>query len=215
MPEKSAPPSPSPRAARLKSHERREAILDAATRLLLDGGLAQASTRRIAAAVGVSQPSLYAHFPTKEALSEALANRAFAALDRRMAMVRETKPERRLEALIRSYVAFALEEPAAYQIAFMVAHPGTPPTPEEMKEKPGYGAFSIFAGEIAALQAAGVVRDGDNATLAQTIWAGMHGLCALLLARPGFPWVAREALLAGHVALLTRGALADGTPPRA
>lgn len=42
---------------------------------------------------------------------------------------------------------------------------------------------------------------------AQVLWAGLHGLVALLIARPEFPWVDREKLIATHVAMLARGAL--------
>lgn len=192
----------------MKGAQRREAILDAATALLLEGGFEAATTRRIASAVGISQPSLYAHFPTKEALSEALATRAFTGLDQRMERVADVAADQRLEAIVRGYVSFALEEPGPYRVAFMLDHPGVPPTTAAMCEKPGYAAFSIFAAALADLQAAGVLRAGDTATLAQTVWAGMHGLCSLLLARPTFPWVDQSALIDAHLELLSRGACA-------
>jgi hypothetical protein len=43
--------------------------------------------------------------------------------------------------------------------------------------------------------------------MAQSIWAGMHGLVSLLIARPGFPWAEREALVAGHVRMLAAMAM--------
>lgn len=50
-----------------------EAILDAAERLLADGS--EASISAVAAAAGVSRVTLYAHFPTRPALLEAVAQR--------------------------------------------------------------------------------------------------------------------------------------------
>jgi TetR/AcrR family transcriptional regulator, mexCD-oprJ operon repressor len=50
-----------------------EAILDATERLLASGS--DASTSAIAAAAGVSRVTLYAHFPTRPALLEAVAER--------------------------------------------------------------------------------------------------------------------------------------------
>lgn len=50
-----------------------EAILDAAERLLASGS--DASTSAVAAAAGVSRVTLYAHFPTRPALLEAVAQR--------------------------------------------------------------------------------------------------------------------------------------------
>lgn len=59
-----------------------EKILDAAAALLARG--AAASTTAVATEAGVSRPTVYAHFPTREALIEAVAeravNRATAAL---------------------------------------------------------------------------------------------------------------------------------------
>jgi hypothetical protein len=39
----------------------------------------------------------------------------------------------------------------------------------------------------------------------QTLWAGLHGLVSLLIARAEFPWVERETLIAAHIAMLRRG----------
>ena len=64
---------------------RRTAILEAALELLADEGYAGASLRKVAARVGIAQPSLYHHFATKEELVEhviaAGAARMFGALD--------------------------------------------------------------------------------------------------------------------------------------
>jgi AcrR family transcriptional regulator len=52
--------------------ERREGtirkLLDAATRVLIEQGYAEASVQRICARAGVSQGALFRHFPTREAL---------------------------------------------------------------------------------------------------------------------------------------------------
>jgi hypothetical protein len=45
--------------------------------------------------------------------------------------------------------------------------------------------------------------------LTQSIWAGLHGLVSLLIARPDFPWVERETLIARHLEMLADGLLSD------
>jgi AcrR family transcriptional regulator len=52
----------------------RERIIEAATALLDADGLEAVSTRRLAAELGVRGPSLYHHFPTKDAILDAVAN---------------------------------------------------------------------------------------------------------------------------------------------
>jgi AcrR family transcriptional regulator len=68
---------------RATSERNAEAILDAAETLLARG--AAASTSAVAAEAGVSRPTVYAHYPTREALLEAVAERvvkrAVAAID--------------------------------------------------------------------------------------------------------------------------------------
>ena len=59
----------------------RGAIIDAALALIDAEGLAALSTRRLAAELGVSGPSLYNHFPTKEDLLEAVADSVIGRID--------------------------------------------------------------------------------------------------------------------------------------
>jgi AcrR family transcriptional regulator len=53
---------------RLSSEQRRAAIVDAAIQLFSERGFRGATTRELAAAVGVTEPVLYAHFETKRDL---------------------------------------------------------------------------------------------------------------------------------------------------
>jgi TetR/AcrR family transcriptional regulator len=53
-----------------------EEILIAAARLFAQKGFARTTTREIAAAVGLRQPSLFHYYPSKEAILEALLNRS-------------------------------------------------------------------------------------------------------------------------------------------
>ena len=45
----------------------------------------------------------------------------------------------------------------------------------------------------------------DLETASQSLWAAMHGLVSLLLARKGFPFVERQRLIDWHVAALLKG----------
>ena len=61
---------------RLAGAERREAILKAALPLFAARGAHGTTTRELAGAVGVTEPVLYRHFASKEALFEAVVTRA-------------------------------------------------------------------------------------------------------------------------------------------
>ena len=199
---------PHKRGRRLKGADRREEILDAASTLFITYGPSKTTTRQIADAAGISQPSLYAHFKTKEALSHALATRAFALLERRMDMVVSLNegPHAHLTNLIKGYIAFALEESAAYKIAFMVDLALADDHVHRLQKLVGLQAFAIFRDKIAILQSQNFIKSGSTDIMAQSIWAAMHGLCALLLARPLFPWASQEDLIASHTELIIRGA---------
>lgn len=65
-----------PRAARLPAPVRREQILDAAIDVFAQSGYRDAGTAVIAARLGVSEPTLFRHFPTKRALYLAAIDRS-------------------------------------------------------------------------------------------------------------------------------------------
>lgn len=59
-------------STRLSSQDRRSAILTAAIRLFSERGFRGVTTRELAAAIGVSEPVLYQHFPSKKDLYTAI-----------------------------------------------------------------------------------------------------------------------------------------------
>lgn len=202
----------SPRKPKGQGAERREEILDAALRLFSASDVHVVSTRQIAEAAGISQPALYAYFATKDDLIAELCVRAFATLRARMeaGKVDWTPTPAAFDKAMRIYIDFGLEQPDAYRVAFMVekSHDGS--FHARTGGRPmaaGIEAFQAFVALISNLHAAGLTADDDPLRLTQTLWAGLHGLTSLLIARPEFPWVEREALIAGHIAMLRRGAL--------
>lgn len=192
------------RKARGQGHERVEEILEAATALYAEGGYEFTTTRRIAARVGVSQTALYTHFADKDAILMAVCVRAFQDLEARLvaAEVAAGPRARVFEALLRGYLDFAFSVPTEYAITFMAPRPVAP-----SPERPAIGlhAFRRFRDQLAALIAEGHLRDGDPDTVAQAAWAALHGLAALLITLPRFPWVEKAALVDTLVEGLVRG----------
>lgn len=196
------------RKPRGHGHERVEEILAAAKALYAEGGHAGTTTRRIAERVGVSQTALYTHFPDKDAILTAVCDRAFQDLEARLVAAESAATEGRapgrgavFRALLEAYLGFALSVPVEYEIMFMA-----PRSPQGL----GLHAFHRFRGQVAALMAEGHLRPGDPDTVAQAVWASVHGLAALLITRPGFPWAGQEALTATLLDGLVRGYGAGG-----
>ena len=101
--------------ARLRRAERREQILDAATRAFATAGYGATSLDDLARAAGVSRVILYRHFDTKADLYR-------AALDRAQARLADAVPGPEFsEASIDRLMVAAANDPAAFRLLFQRA----------------------------------------------------------------------------------------------
>src|SRR3712207_9467667 len=84
--------------------ERRETLVDAATRVFADRGFHGTPTTEVAKAAGISQAYLFRLFPTKSELYVAAVDRCFArTLSTFKAAAEGVQPEEVLEALGSAY----------------------------------------------------------------------------------------------------------------
>lgn len=202
-----APPPPTTahggvRKAKGRGGERREEILEHAQRLFAAHGVHSVSTRQIAEAVGISQPTLYAYFPRKADIMEEVSARAFQKVSEMSARVRQEDGGDPLEASIRAYIDFGLAHPEAYRIAFMIEGLDDPClTPDDYRAK-SQAATRAFDGLRSVVADRLGHAHPEVEVASQSLWAAMHGLVSLLLARSGFPWVHRERLIDRHVCAL-------------
>lgn len=180
---------------------RREQILEQALALISEQGVHAVSTRKIAAAVGISQPSLYAFFPTRQALVAEVSRRAFSALSARMSdelLLAPTKAGQ-LRRLARAYIDFGLTHPDAYRVAFMIEGVGRAAgSQHDAALGAGLNAFRVLRSATAQSQGPGATDD-EIEIVAQSTWASLHGLVSLMIARPSFPWADRERLIETHI----------------
>ncbi len=207
------------RKARGSGHERVGEILEAARELFLQHGVESVSTRQIAARVGISQTALYVYFKNKGEMLDQLTEGAFRKLGEAMQDVskRNSDPVEFLRAWIPEYVRFGLKHPDEYRLTFLLRdgrHPGL--LPQEQRQTEGLTVFSNFRERLAAAQASGALRSptASPEALAQSLWAAMHGLVALLLAFSDFDWVKLDALVRVHTDLLLEGLVGMPDPPR-
>ena len=93
---------------RLPATERRDALLDAALELVLEGGTRAITMGTVAERCGVARPLVYKHFANKDELLRALHHREAAAIDRAIRHRVAAAPDG-FEQKFRAYVAGVIE----------------------------------------------------------------------------------------------------------
>ena len=177
-------------------------ILAAAGRLLAERGDEDAvSIRMIADAVGVTPPSIYLHFPDKDALIEAVCEERFKAFDDALEAAAATaaNPLDEMRARGRAYVRFALDNPEHYRVLFMTKHERAM-APHELvapdaDASAGARAFAHLVGVVTRAAAAGYIVTADPVVTAIHCWSQFHGIVSLLISEPGFPWPPVDGLV--------------------
>ncbi|MFT3660815.1 MAG: TetR/AcrR family transcriptional regulator [Gordonia sp. (in: high G+C Gram-positive bacteria)] len=101
-----APPLREPAFPLPAGHGRRDEILDAAARLFVERGYPGTGMDDIGAAVGITGPSVYKHFPSKDAILVAIGRRSALRLEAEAmaAALATPDPAARLDLLVDSYV---------------------------------------------------------------------------------------------------------------
>lgn len=107
-------------SSRQNAEERKAQIVAEVLRLADEIGPDRLSTTDVARAIGVSQPAIFRHFPTKRALWLAVAEDIADRLQRDWAAAeaRASAPHARLKALIGAQLAAISERPALPSILF-------------------------------------------------------------------------------------------------
>jgi AcrR family transcriptional regulator len=174
--------------------EMRDRILDAARELFASEGYEAVTMRRIAQKIEYSATALYAHFADKERLLGALCAADFATLAADLARIARIKdPIERLRKVGHAYIEFGLTHPNHYRIMFMTPHPAIEHEDEELEKRgnPEQDAYaflmSIVAEAIETKRFAAEYREPE--LVSQTIWAGVHGVIALEIAKANDAWI--------------------------
>lgn len=202
-------PSKSGRKARGDGHLRRGEILAAARRIFLEQGYDRATIRRIADEVGVSSTALYLHFRDKSEILLEICREVFTSIDARHAEIqaRGLEPAERVRLMLDAYLDFALGAPDAYWLVF-VCRPGDQMDAEagDAAQELGRACYARFEAVLAELSDAGRLSDTPRAAT-QALWAAVHGLASLLIAKPDFDWAPQAELRAALLDRLFAGLL--------
>src|SRR5215467_1288265 len=166
------------------------ALADAATEMARVGGPSAIVLRAAARVAGVSAAAAYRHFADHDELLQEVRRRALEALAAAMRRsLDEDEPFadpaeeslRKLRALGRAYIRFALTDTGLFRTAF--CRPDKP-VPDSATRLSTHGPYALLSGVLDELVEHGVLdpdrRDGAEIPA----WASVHGLATLLIDGP-------------------------------
>ncbi len=174
----------------------RQEILDAARALFVEEGYESVSMRRIAEKIEYSPTTIYLYFQDKAELLNSICGETFELLINRLERIQTgiTDPVQRLKMGLREYILFGLENPQHYRVTFMAPHMH-PPEKFTDTLSAGLRAFAILQQCVSDCVEAGAFRPVDLNAASQALWAGIHGVTSLYIAKEGFPFVERDTLI--------------------
>ncbi|QOV90334.1 TetR/AcrR family transcriptional regulator [Humisphaera borealis] len=178
-------------------HATRTKIMDAARELFANHGFDNVSLRKIAEAIEYTPAAIYVHFADKEALFRELAHEDFKALAGICLEADQiTDPLARIAAIGTGYIHFGLQHPNHYRLMFMTSKAaalGDELTCAELAKKgdPAEDGYAYLHKCVVEAAARGMLRDGltDTHLVAQTMWAGVHGVTSLQITLHDDPWI--------------------------
>src|SRR5215469_16204891 len=158
----------------------REALLEAAIRLIAEVGPTAFTLREVARRAGVSHNAPYRHFHDRDDLMAAVAAQGFGELTRAMIEAAAGKSDalERLKCAGLGYVTFALRRPEHFTVMFDAPtaehkHPEAAAAAEE--------AFSTLLGFVKSCQEGGQLTAGDLSETALLAWTMVHGIAKLAI----------------------------------
>lgn len=184
-----------PRNARGQGAQLRDDIVAAAGALLDEGGDDAVTLRGVARRIGISAPSIYAHFADRDAILFAVAREAFAELADHLAGAAETgsAPAARLRAVCAAYLEFAQIRPSRYRVMFGGVWDAAPAVHRgaldlAQVQALGQEALGVLGEALRRCVADGIISSTDPAADTVMLWVGLHGLAHQRLVASAFPW---------------------------
>lgn len=166
--------------------EMRARILDAARELFAQEGYDSVTLRRVADCIEYCPATIYKYFKDKEEMVRALVTQDIAVLmdTFRPSMEKQT-PLERLRSFGQAYIDMGLNQQNHYRLMFMTPLlPADDPVYAEKRNDPQMDSYGLFLSVVQECVDAGLFRPQyrDAEWIAQTIWAGLHGVVSLHIA---------------------------------
>jgi AcrR family transcriptional regulator len=197
-----------------EKEEVRRKILTAARDLFASEGYERITMRRIADVIEYSATTIYNHFEDKDDLVHALCQEDFGRLFQHLQQTPPpADPVEAVRQLGLAYARFGTSYPNHYRFMFMT--PGKFESLGDKDRSPGEQAFGLLHAAVTAAIEGGYFRKADVDTVAQVLWASMHGAIALLITLQPQHWPhgpAAPDLVEQVVDATIRGFLAEPAP---
>jgi AcrR family transcriptional regulator len=203
----------SERRTRHRASLRRD-ILDAASRLFAEEGYDRVTMRRVAQRIEYSPTTIYLHFKDKSELFDAVCEETFAQLAEKFETLTRMRvvPIGHLRECLRLYVEFGVKHPDHYTVTFL--QPPKTGRAQPLDASIRARAFDTLRQAVRSCVDYGDIRTADVDMTAQALWAGVHGLTALLITARGFPFISQAALVNHTIDTLIAGLKPPAAPVR-
>jgi AcrR family transcriptional regulator len=174
--------------------ETRDKILDAARELFVTEGYEGVTMRKVADRIEYSPTAIYVHFADKEELFRELCHQDYARLaEVFQSSVVSSDPVDRLKQIGAIYIDFGTRYPNHYKFMFMTPHPAHEPDAldQELMGNPEKDAYAFLKFAVQQAIDAGCFRKElrDAHVVSQTLWAAVHGVISLEIAKGCDAWV--------------------------
>ena len=166
----------------------RAALVEAALELARSTGAEAIVLREVTRRAGVTPRAAYRHFADRDALVRAVAQRALArlaaAIEERMRAAGVPDGMAMLQAVGESYIAFALDEPGLFDVAFFAMDDMVNSGAPESAAACGLSPFQLLEVALETLVREGRLPAGDVGDAVITCWSGVHGFATLTARGP-------------------------------
>jgi AcrR family transcriptional regulator len=154
-------------------------IYQCALRILEAEGPQAVSMRRVAKDAGITAMAIYHHFPSREALLNAVVDSEFQRLTE---FFNFPQGKRGLEAalvhVMDGYIDYALAHPRIFDYVFAAPRPGARRYPRDFRARRS-PTLNLTADLVSAWMKRGKLKRDDQWEIAMELWAQVHGYLAL------------------------------------
>ena len=154
-------------------------IYQCALRILEAEGLQAVSMRRVAKEVGITAMAIYHHFPSHEALLDAVVDAEFEQL---VGFFSRSTGKRSFEAaiihILDGYIDYALAHPCIFDYVFSSPRPNARRYPDDFRARRS-PTLNLSADIVSSWMKLGKLMRDDAWEISMELWAHAHGYLAL------------------------------------